>query len=375
MLGSILIIGGAGFIGSHLVDFLSEKGHNIIVFDNLVEQVHGKIDKPPNYLNKNIKFIKGNVINYEDLYSVIKDVDVIFHLASAVGVGQSMYQISKYIETNTLGTANLLDILVNKEHNVKKLIITSSNTIYGEGKYRCESCGYIYPKFRKKEDLEKGIWEFKCNRCGKQLISVPTDENTVLNPTSIYAMSKEHQEKMSLLIGKTYGIDTTPLRCFLVYGSRQALSNPYTGVLTIFSTNLLSGNPPIIFEDGMQTRDFVNVKDVCQALILAMENSKAKGEIFNVGTGIPMTIKTIAHTLINKLNPEIKPIITNKYRTGDLRHCYADISKIKQKLGYQPKISFEGGIEELIQWVKSQVGKFEDRSQIALNELKNKGLL
>jgi len=375
MVRNILVTGGAGFIGSHLVDFLLEKGHNITVYDNLEEQVHGKIDKPPDYLNRNIKFIKGNVLDYDLLYSAIKNVEVIFHLAASVGIGQSMYQISKYIKSNTLGTANLLDILVNKEHSVKKLIVASSMSIYGEGKYKCESCGDIYPKFREKNDLEKGIWEFKCKSCDKELKNVPTDEEKPLDSTSIYAMSKKHQEKMSLLIGDTYGIDTIALRLFNVYGSRQALSNPYTGVCAIFCSNLLCGNPPIIFEDGLQTRDFVNVKDICQALTLAMEKPQAKGEIFNVGTGIPITIKKIADTLIAKMNLEIKPIITNKYRAGDIRHCYADISKIKQKLGYEPKISFEDGIEELIQWVKLQTGKVEDKSGKALEELKNKGLV
>ena len=371
----VLITGGAGFIGSHLVDFLFEKRHDIIVFDNLEEQVHEKTDQPPHYLNKNIKFIKGNVIDYENLYSVIKDVDIVFHLASAVGVSQSMYQISKYIEYNTAGTANLLDILVNKEHNVKKVIVASSNTIYCEGAYKCESCGYRYPKFREKKDLENKIWELKCKSCGRQLIPIPTNEEKPLNPTSIYAMSKKHQEKMSLLIGKTYGIDITALRLFLGYGSRQALSNPYTGVLAIFCSNLLCGNPPIIFEDGLQTRDFVNVKDICQALILSMQKPQAKGKVFNVGTGIPVSIKKIAETLIQKINPEVKPIIINKFRVGDVRHCYSDISKIKNELGYKPKISIEDGIEELIQWVKSKDRKVIDKSRKALEELKNKNLI
>lgn len=371
----ILITGGAGFIGSHLVDFLIERGDDIIVFDNLEEQVHGKIGKPPEYLNKNIKFLKGNLANYENLYSAVKDVEIIFHLAAAVGVGQSMYQISKYIEYNTMGTANILDILVNKKHNVKKLIIASSMSIYGEGKYKCESCGDMYPKLREINDLKADFWEFKCKNCGKQLTPLPTDEEKPLDSTSIYAMSKKHQEKMSLLIGETYGIDTTALRLFNVYGSRQALSNPYTGVCAIFCSNLLSGNPPLIFEDGLQSRDFVNVKDICQSLFLSMEKPQAKGEIFNVGTGEPITIKSIAEILTQKINPEIKPIITNKYRAGDIRHCVSDITKITQKLGYKPKISFEDGIEELIQWVKSQVGKVEDKSRKALEELKRRGLV
>ena len=372
---SILITGGAGFIGSHLIDSLLEKGHSIVVFDNLEEQVHGKIDKPPSYLNKNINFIRGNVLDYDFLYSTLKNVEVIVHLAAAVGVGQSMYQISKYIEYNTLGTANLLDILANKEHNVRKLIVASSMSIYGEGKYKCESCGYMYPIFREKKDLENGIWEFKCNKCGKKLIPVPTDEEKPLDSISIYAMSKKHQEKMSLLIGDTYGIDTTALRFFNVYGSRQALSNPYTGVCAIFCSNLISGNPPIIFEDGLQSRDFINVKDICQSIILSMEKIQAKGEVFNVGTGYPITIKEIANILIQKINPEINPIIINNFRAGDIRHCYSDISKIKQKLGFYPKILFEDGVEELIQWVKSLAGNVKDKSKEALEELKNKGLV
>ena len=371
----ILITGGAGFIGSHLADLLLEDGHDIIVYDNLDVQVHGKINKPPAYLNKNIKFINGNVKDYDLFYTAIKDVEVIYHLAAAVGVGQSMYQISKYIENNTLGTANLLDILVNKENSVEKLIVASSMSIYGEGKYKCESCGYVFPQFRDNHDLEKGIWEYKCKGCGKELIPVPTDELKPLDSTSIYAMSKKHQEKMSLLIGNTYGIDTTALRFFNIYGSRQALSNPYTGVCAIFCSNLLAGNPPIIFEDGLQSRDFINVKDVCQSLKLVMKKKGAKGENFNVGTGNPITIKKIAQILTEKINPNLEPIITNKFRAGDIRHCFADISKIKEKLGFEPKISFEQGIEELIQWVKLQVGKVQDKSRDAFEELKHKGLI
>ena len=370
----ILITGGAGFIGSHLVDFLLDKGHVITVLDNLEEQVHGKIKKQPSYLNTDIKFIKGSLSDYDLLYSALKDSEVVFHLAAAVGIGQSMYQIAKYIKSNTQGTAILLDILANKEHEVKKLIVASSMSIYGEGKYSCESCGESFPKNRKSEDLENGIWEFKCEKCGKTLKPFPTSEEKPLESTSIYAMSKSHQERMSLLIGDVYGINTTALRFFNVYGSRQALSNPYTGVCAIFCSNLLCGNPPIIFEDGLQSRDFVNVKDICQALELSMENIKAKGEVFNVGTGQPITIKKIAESLIQKINPDLKPQITDKFRQGDIRHCFADISKIKNKLGYAPTVSFDDGIEELIHWVKKQTGKVKDKTRDALEELKNRGL-
>lgn len=372
---NILITGGAGFIGSHLVDTLVDKDYEIIVYDNLEEQVFGKINSVPDYLNTNIKFIKANVVDYDNLHSAIKDVEVIIHLAAAVGVGQSMYQISKYINNNTMGTANLLDILVNKEHNVKKLIVASSMSIYGEGKYKCESCGIQFPQTRKSKNLEHGKWEHYCEDCGKELKPMPTDEEKPLDSTSIYAMSKKHQEKMSLLIGKTYGINTTALRFFNVYGSRQALSNPYTGVCAIFSSNLLNGNPPNVFEDGLQTRDLISVKDICEAIVLSINKKSAENEVFNVGTGIPTSIKEIAELLSEKINPNINPNILNKYRPGDIRHCIADISKIKSKLQFQPEVSIKDGIDQLIQWVKLQKGNVKDKSKEALEELKTKGLI
>jgi len=372
---NILITGGAGFIGSHLVDTLVEKDYEIIVYDNLEERVFGKIDSAPNYLNNNIKFIRGNVLDYDSFYSAIKEVEVVIHLAAAVGVGQSMYQISNYINNNTMGTANLLDILVNKEHNVEKLIVASSMSIYGEGKYECDSCGVKYPQFRKDDNLKKGKWEHYCTDCNKELKPIPTDEEKPLDSTSIYAMSKKHQEKMSLLIGKTYGINTTALRFFNVYGSRQALSNPYTGVCAIFSSNLLNGNSPMIFEDGLQTRDFISVKDICNSIILSMKMKSAEGEVFNVGTGIATTIKNLAELLCEKINPNISPKILHTYRPGDIRHCIADISKIRSKLEFRPEVSLNNGIEQLIQWVKLQRGKVTDKSREALEELKTKGLL
>ena len=372
----ILITGGAGFIGSHLVDILfKEKECEIIVFDSLEEQVHGKRKDPPHYLNEKAEFVHGSVNDYNKLEELIKRSDIIFHLAAKVGVGQSMYQVKDYIESNILGTANLLDILANSEHDIKKLIIASSNTIYGEGKYRCKNCGIVFPKLRTINQLKTKDWELNCPKCSKKVEPVLSDESTPFNPSSIYGFSKQAQEQSSKLIGDTYGINTSILRFFLVYGSRQALSNPYTGVCTIFAMRLLNGKPPIIFEDGYQSRDFVNVKDICQALILAMEKNAANGEIFNVGTGIPITIKEVAEILSEKLNPDLKPINNHQYRVGDIRHCIADISKIKAKLGYKPTIQFKEGVDEVLNWIQKSANIFQDKSTKAINILKEKGLL
>jgi len=376
MTKNILITGGAGFIGSHLVDkLLEDKDHNITILDILEKQVHGEKDKPPSYLNKEATFIKASVTNIKRLEELVKESDVIYHLAAIVGVGQSMYQINKYVDNNILGTANILDILVNSEHNVKKLIIASSNTVYGEGKSKCDKCGIVFPKIRTSEQLIRKEWENQCPKCGLPVISLLTDELASFNSTSIYALSKQAQEQMGLLIGNTYGINTTILRFFLVYGTRQALSNPYTGVCAIFSSRLLNGKRPIVFEDGLQSRDFVNVKDVCQALILAMEKEKARGEIFNVASGSPITIKEVVEMICEKINPKLKPIYKNDYRIGDIRHCLADITKIKNMLGYKPTLTFKEGIDELIEWIKPQINEIKDDSDKALRELKEKGLL
>lgn len=372
----ILVTGGAGFIGSHLVDkLIEEKGHEVTIIDILEEQVHGKTKKPPNYLNSKAEFIHGSVTNYKKLKELVKEHEIIYHLAAMVGVGQSMYMIKKYLEHNILGTANLLDILANSEHDVKKLVIASSNTVYGEGKYNCRKCGVVYPQLRMQKQLRKKDWNINCPKCGLKVQTLFTDEDTPFNSSSIYAFSKQAQEQTSLLIGDTYGINTIILRFFLVYGPRQALSNPYTGVCSIFSSRLIKGKPPIVYEDGLQSRDFVNVKDVCQALVLAMEKKAAKGEIFNVGSGTPISIKEVAEIITEKINPILRPIYNQQYRVGDIRHCIADISKIKNKLGFKPTISFKEGIDKFLTWIKPQVDNIQDSSQKAIQELKEKGLL
>lgn len=372
---NILVTGGAGFIGSYIVDLLIEEGYNVIIFDNLEEQVHGSRQTPPEYLNPSAKFQKRDLRVQEDLNEMIDDVDAIFHQAAAVGVGQSMYQITKYVHSNTLGTANLLDMLVNKEHNVKKLIVASSMSIYGEGRYTCEDCGSVAPELRSTEQMKRNEWELRCPKCNKIATPAPTDEKKPLKPTSIYAMSKRHQEEMCLLIGKTYGIPTIALRYFNVYGPRQALSNPYTGVAAIFSSRILNGNQPIIYEDGNMKRDFVHVKDIAKANLLALKSMNAAYRAYNIGTGTYITIKDLAKLILEIYNSDISPVVSKKFRIGDVRHCYADISLARKYLEFSPEIELKEGLKDLLPWVKGlEKEKVIDKFEAAEAELKKKGL-
>jgi len=358
----ILITGGAGFIGSHIADSLIKQGHSVRLYDNLTQQVHTQI---PEYLNEGAEFIEGDIRNRDALSKAIKDVEIIFHEASAVGVAQSMYQIHKYTDVNALGTANLLDILANEKHRVQKLIVAASMSEYGEGAYKCENCGIVYPKQRKVEQLQQKQWEMLCPNCSKLAKPIATNENKPLHPTSIYAISKQIQEQMCLCVGEAYNISVVALRYFNIYGTRQSLNNPYTGVMAIFSSRILNNNPPLIFEDGLQTRDFVHVSDIVQANLLAMNSDKANGQIFNVGTGQAVTILEIAELLVEAMRSDLKPEIVNRFRVGDIRHCFADISKIRETLGYEPKVSLNNGIKELVEWVKEQaaVDEFEKASR------------
>jgi dTDP-L-rhamnose 4-epimerase len=369
-----LVTGGAGFIGSFIVDGLVEQGHEVAVYDNLDPQVHGASGELPGYLNKNARIIKESILNEDAFYNAVKDADVLFHQAAVVGVGQSMYQVRRYVEQNSLGAGAMLDVIVNKKNKLKKIIVASSMSIYGEGKYTCEEHGTIYPPLRTDEQLKRKEWKVKCPECGRDLFPVPTDELKPLNPTSIYAVTKRDHEEAFLSIGRAYEIPTVALRYFNVYGSRQALSNPYTGVCAIFSSRLLNGQSPVIFEDGHQSRDFIHVSDIVRANLLAMEKEEADYQVFNVGTGDPKTIQEVAHILSDKIKPEehIEPEIKYAFREGDIRHCFADISKIKDTLGFEPSVKFEKGIEELTEWVSSQI--CEDNMAKAMQELKSKGL-
>lgn len=368
----ILVTGGAGFIGSHIVDCLVKEGHEVSVIDNLEPQVHK--GKEPTYLNSDAEYIFSDIKDKDALKKALEGVELIFHEASIVGVGQSMYEIQKYVDSNTLGTAVLLDILANEEHDVKKLIVASSMSNYGEGKYHCDKCGVVYPKSRSKEQLVAREWEMKCQSCDGIATPMPTDEEKPMHSTSIYAITKKDQEEMSLSIGRAYGIPTVPLRYFNVYGTRQALSNPYTGVCAIFSCRIRNNNSPVIFEDGLQTRDFISIYDIVRANMLVMRKKSANYEIFNVGTGKPMTIKGVAETMIIIHGADLKPKVANKYREGDIRHCYADISKIKN-IGFEPKVEFEDGMRELSEWVNAQPScDVEDQFEKAKKVLEEKNL-
>jgi len=368
----VLITGGAGFIGSHLVDTLLEKGYFVRVYDNLEPQVHGKSQNIPNYFNKEAELIVGDVRDREKLKKAINNIDVVFHLAASVGVAQSMYEIAKYTESNTMGGATLLDLIANEKHNIRKVVVASSMSVYGEGAYSCNNCGKVYPKIRSLEQFKKNDWEMKCPNCNIDVMPIPTDEDKPLFPTSIYAVSKRDHEEMFLIIGRAYQIPTVALRFFNVYGPRQALSNPYTGVAAIFSSRLMNDKPPIIFEDGNQARDFIHVSDIVQACILAIEKSEGDYQVFNVGTGRKLSVLDVANVLMDKLSFKGEPQIVNRFREGDIRHCYADISLIKKILGYEPKVKFEDGIIDLVNWVKLQ--KAEDKVNFAIDILDKKGL-
>ena len=367
----ILVTGGAGFIGSHLVDALVGRGHDVTIYDNLDPQVHPG-GRPPKHLNPGAEFIRGDVRDETALKSAIGKAEVIFHKASVVGVGQSQYQIAHYVGANTAGTATLLDILVNNEHNVGKLIVAASMSSYGEGLYTCKKCGPCRPALRSEEQMAAGDWEPRCPSCGIPAAPIPTPEEAALHCNSIYAVTKKDQEEMCLLIGKTYGIPVVSLRYFNVYGPRQSLSNPYTGVAAIFMSRIKNDRPPVIYEDGLQTRDVVSVEDVVEVNLLAMERSEADGQILNVGTGRALTIRGAAEILAKAYGKPIRPDVTKKFRKGDVRHCYADNTKLKNLLGFSPKFAFEQGIQELIAW--SHTAEAVDHFEEAKAELEAKGL-
>ncbi|MBK9316900.1 MAG: NAD-dependent epimerase/dehydratase family protein [Acidobacteria bacterium] len=367
----ILVTGGAGFIGSHLVDALVERGHRVRILDSLVPQVH--TTGMPAHLNHEAEFIRGDVCDVEMLDKALDGIEVVYHEAAEVGVGQSMYEMQRYVRGNDLGTAALLEAVVERRDRIRKLVVASSMSIYGEGAYRSAAGEIFYPKLRQVSQLAAQQWEMKSPLTGDKLTPVGTNEDKPLFPTSIYAVTKQDQEQFCLITGRAYGIPTVALRYFNVYGTRQALSNPYTGVCAIFSSRLLNDQAPLIYEDGEQMRDFVHVSDIVQANLLALETDRADYEALNVGTGMPTSINMVTKMLAAGLGKNIAPEIVGKYREGDIRHCYADISMARELLGFKPKVSLDQGIPELLEWVKSQ--QAEDRVETAAGELESRKLI
>jgi dTDP-L-rhamnose 4-epimerase len=366
----VLVTGGAGFVGSHTIDALLRDGHSVRVFDSLDPQVH--TDGLPPYIAKEIELQRGDMRDIDAVRTAVRGTDVVYHLAAAVGVGQSMYEIARYMEVNTQGTANLLQALLDSKLSFEKLVVASSMSIYGEGQYQCPEDGTMAPPPRPMQQLREKNWEVRCPECGKSLVPVPTTEDKPLQCTSYYALSKKDQEQMVLLFGRTYDVPVVALRYFNIYGTRQALSNPYTGVAAIFGSRLLNNRAPMIFEDGSQMRDFVSVHDVVQANLLAMRSEGANGQALNIGSGQPITIREVAAILREELGKTTPIEITGKYRAGDIRHCYADISRARQVLGYSPRFGFRNGVSELVSWLRPQTAV--DRVHEASQQLSSFGL-
>ncbi|MDX9743981.1 MAG: SDR family NAD(P)-dependent oxidoreductase [Arcobacteraceae bacterium] len=370
---NILITGGAGFIGSNLALKLIEKGYKVTVLDNLSPQIHTSNSPLYNSIKDKVRFIKGTVLSYDDWKNALEEIDVVVHLAAETGTGQSMYEIEKYTDVNIKGTSIFLDILANEKHSVKKMIVASSRAIYGEGKYECSSCGIVYPNERKDEDMSKGDFTVKCPTCNANAKLLATDENSKIHPSSIYGITKQVQEQMFMVMGKTLNIPALAFRYQNVYGAGQSLSNPYTGILSIFSTRIKNGNDINIFEDGKESRDFVYIDDVVDATILGIEKDEANYEVFNVGLGLAIDVNKVASTLVKEYKSNSKISISGNYRLGDIKDNYADLTKIQTKLGFKPKVSFEEGIKRFTKWVNAQE-VVEDQYEKSINEMKEKGL-
>jgi dTDP-L-rhamnose 4-epimerase len=363
MAEQVLVTGGAGFIGSHLVDELLRAGHGVRVLDSLVEQVHGEAQRP-DYLDENTELIAGDVRNAEVVRGALEGIDSVVHLAARVGVGQSMYEPAEYAAANTAGTGVLLEALL--DHPVRKLVVASSMSIYGEGDYEPAAA-----QERTREQLERGDWDPRGPE-GEELTPVPTPETKEPSLASIYALTKYDQERMCLLYSAAYDVPAVALRFFNVYGPRQALSNPYTGVLAIFASRLLNDRPPVVYEDGNQRRDFVNVADVARATRLALERDGADGQPVNVGSGGSASVLEIGEALARLLGKEIEPEVPGMFRAGDIRHCFADVSRAREALGFEAEVPFEHGMAELAAWLEGQAA--DDRFEEAAAELSERGL-
>jgi dTDP-L-rhamnose 4-epimerase len=350
----VLITGGAGFIGSHLADRLLVEGADVRALDSLDPQVHPS-EARPEYLDESVDLVVGDVRDRDVVRRALDGIDTVVHFAAAVGVGQSMYEIERYTSINAIGAAVLLEEVAERRDAIRKLLVASSMSIYGEGQYRNPRTGEggIAPGVRPEAQLAARQWDV-LDADGLPLEPEPTAETKPLRPTSIYAINKRDHEEMVLAVGAAYGIPAVALRFFNVFGERQALSNPYTGVAAIFASRLLNDRPPLIFEDGNQTRDFIDVRDIARACVLALTGDGADGRTLNVGTGIPTSVRDVARVIADGLGKSIEPEVANQYRAGDIRHCYADTGLAEELLGFRAEISFELGMEDLLTWLEGQ---------------------
>jgi dTDP-L-rhamnose 4-epimerase len=364
----VLLTGGAGFIGSHVADELLRAGHRVRILDNLSDQVHGGAGFP-SYLDPSVELVKGDIRDTTAVASALRGVDAVLHLAARVGVGQSMYEIASYTDVNGRGTSILLEALVDRP--VERLVVASSMSVYGEGAYVTAAGAPHPPGERTRGQLERGEWELLAAD-GSALLPVATPETKQPSLSSVYALTKYDQERLCLIFGRAYGVPTVALRFFNAYGPRQALSNPYTGVLAIFASRLLNGKPPLVYEDGLQRRDFISVYDVARACRLALESDGAAGEALNVGTGCDVTVLEIARQLATLLDVEIEPTLGGKYRAGDIRHCFADTTLARELLGFQPQVTLEQGMAELAEWLEGRAAV--DHVEHAAQELALRGL-
>lgn len=365
----ILVTGGAGFIGSHLADELLRQGHRVRALDSLAPQVHGDAGARPDYLDPEVELCVGDVRDKDAVARALDGIDAVYHFAATVGVGQSMYELARYTDVNAVGTAVLLEALARRP--VERLVVASSMSVYGEGLYRTADGRLTTAAERPLAQLKAHDWEVR-GPDGEPLEPVPTPEDKPPVLSSVYALNKFDQERLCLIVGQAYGIPAVALRFFNVYGTRQALSNPYTGVLAIFAARYLNDRPPVVFEDGCQKRDFVSVLDVARACALALESPEAPGCVINVGSGQPVTILEVAARLAAVLGKRLEPEVTGKYRVGDIRHCFGDISRARALLGYEPRVGLAQGLGDLSEWLLGQVAL--DRVSEAGRELAQRGL-
>ncbi|EFK97395.1 UDP-glucose 4-epimerase [sediment metagenome] len=373
---NILITGGAGFIGSNLALSLLKNGHQITVLDILSPQIHGtEPDKSPlfNSIKNKVKFIHGDVRDKTILMQALENIDIVCHLAAETGTGQSMYDIARYTDVNVQGTAVLLQAIADGKFPIKKIFLSSSRTIYGEGSYLCESCGCVVPHTRKAENMAKGIWSLACPHCNSIVHPCATKEDSPPDPQSIYAITKYCQELLISRFCNAYSIPYSFLRYQNVYGPGQSLSNPYTGVLSVFTTRLFNNKALEVFEDGKESRDFVFIEDVVRATVKAVESDKANNQIINIGSGCATTIFDLANLLASQLNPSIKPVINGKFRAGDIFTCWADISRARELLDYSPQVLVKEGVKRFAEWARSQA-VVKDTLDKALKEMADKGL-